>query len=525
MKNKIFALEVVLLMLATWSCREESDLLQTYDHNDNLVFGKAEKSFAAKFQVMWNGMSQYYTLWDYEAEQGVDWDAIYDEYYPQFAALDQRGDDETVTDDELYALMLKVLGPLHDGHFIFYMKNHKTGNKVVVFPNKERNQTRDDYTQAIDFSPNLSYYANPANNKIETNANGNRICIEYSTRLLDLLTPIFNTPGIGYKWIKAKIKELEALSTPTEMQAFQLEQLKELQSKLIEFVNNDSDIRIYNDLLARYSFLNVPGFDYIDSGFDNMGIRLVYALLKDNIAYFHVSGFYMSAYLNDSQSAVVFDMSNPATKNHVQQMKQVWQAWFDAIQQLHKAGTLKGIIIDVRSNGGGFTNDYQYCVGALLPEGGYQLGYLRGKRGYGRFDYSTMMPFTAKTMSTPHEVIDDIPVVILTNCKSVSMSEMSTLGVKKMPNGTVIGKRTWGGLCPLASNEYNSYNYSGYIGVEGVTPVYGYVPTLAAFTLDKKPIESQGIEPDIEVNLDPTLLSTGIDSQLEEAIQFIRPGN
>ena len=511
-------------MLTAWSCREESDVLKTYDHNDRTVFAAADTSFAAKFQLMWDGMNQNYAFWDYEAENGVDWDAIYDEYYPQFAALDERGDNETVTDTELTTLLNKVLSPLHDGHFVFQMQNHKTGNSAVACPSMERNKTRDDFTLATGFSPNLSYYADPANNKIETDANGNPVYMEYSTRLQDLLGPFFKTPGYGYQWIEAKIQELEALSSPTEMQAFQLQQLKELYPALTQFKNYPADISNYNNLQTKYSFLNIPGFDYFEPGFLNKGIRIVYALLKGNIAYFHVSGFYMSAYLEDSESENSFDMSNPVTKAHVQKMKQVWQAWFDAIQQLHKAGTLKGVIIDVRSNGGGFTKDFQYCVGALLPAGGYHVGYQRGKRGYGRFEYSTMMPFIAKTMSAPHEIIDDIPVVLMPNCRSVSMSEMSTLAVKKMANGTVIGKRTWGGLCPLISNEFNSYNYSGFIGVEGVTPVYGYVPTMAAFNIDKKPIEGQGIAPDIEVDLNPTLLTLGEDSQLNQAIQVISNG-
>lgn len=524
MKNKIFTLGAGLMMLTAWSCREESDMLQTYDHNDLLVFAAADTSFAAKFQLMWHGMNQNYTIWDYEAEQGVDWDAVYDEYYPQFAALDQRGKNETVTDDELQTLMGKVLNPLHDGHFSFKMKNHKTGNTVNIFPSQERNQTRDDFTQASQFSPKLAYYADPANNEIETDANGNPIYMEYSTRLQELFIPFFMTPGIGYRWIAAKIQELQALSAPTEMQTFQLQQLKELYIALTKFANTPINISVFNALQSKYSFLNVPGFDYFEPGFYDNGIRFVYALLKGNIAYFHVSGFYMNFYLNDAESATSFDMSNPATKNHVQQMKQVWQAWFDDVQQLHKAGTLKGIIIDVRSNHGGFVGNYQYCVGALLPEGGYQIGYQRAKRGYGRFEYSTMMPFIAQTMSTPHEVIDDIPVVALVNCWTISMGEMSTLGIKKMSNGTVIGKRTWGGLCPLAPNEYFSYNYSSFIGVEGVTPVYGYVPTMAAFNLDKKPIEGRGIDPDIEVDLNPTMFQMGRDSQLEQALSVIRKG-
>ena len=120
MKHKIFFMIMAgLLMTTAWSCRQESDALMGYDHNEKLVFGDAETSFAAKFKVLWNGMNQYYAIWDYEAENGVDWDAVYDEYLPQFEALDKR---DSVPDNELQALMAKVFDPLHDGHLSFIMR-------------------------------------------------------------------------------------------------------------------------------------------------------------------------------------------------------------------------------------------------------------------------------------------------------------------------------------------------------------------------------------------------------------------
>jgi C-terminal processing protease CtpA/Prc len=128
-------------------------------------------------------------------------------------------------------------------------------------------------------------------------------------------------------------------------------------------------------------------------------------------------------------------------------------------------------------------------------------------------------------LETEHEIIDDKPVVLLTNCMSVSMSEMTAQAVKLMPNGTIIGKRTHGGLCGLTDNNQHSLNYSGYIGVDGVTPVYGYVPTLASFTMDKEQLEGYGITPDIEVDFDYNeFIINDRDTQLDRALQFIRTG-
>ena len=58
----------------------------------------------------------------------------------------------------------------------------------------------------------------------------------------------------------------------------------------------------------------------------------------------------------------------------------------------HKAGDLGGVIIDMRSNEGGYMSDFRYTVGALVPSGGYHYANARFKRGPGRYDYSPVMP-------------------------------------------------------------------------------------------------------------------------------------
>ena len=116
-------------------------------------------------------------------------------------------------------------------------------------------------------------------------------------------------------------------------------------------------------------------------------------------------------------------------------------------------------------------------------------------------------------------------VVLLTNSASMSMSEATALLTQCMPNGKVIGKRTYGGLNLLSPNEYASYNYTDHIGVEGKTPVYAYVPIMADFDINKNLLEGVGVTPDIEVELDVTTFETTfVDSQLERAIDYIKNG-
>lgn len=524
MKNKIFALGALLLLMTASSCREQSDAMMGYDQYENLVFGDAKKSFGAKFKVLWNGMNQYYAIWDYEREKGVDWDAIYDECYPQFAALDQQS---TVTDDELNALMQKAFAPLHDGHLEFYMDNHKTGSTVRYIPAHDRLRKRPDLEEIM-VPISLNYYANVANGEIETDNSGNPIVMEHTTEAQTLVNAFMNTPGQGAMWIINRMEELEGKTSLTNDESFELTQLTNLRTSMKELGNQLTAAWIngYNDLQIQYSFLNIPGFCYIDPAFINgRDIDVKYALLKGNIAYFYLSRFALTSYMIDEESQKTFNMSNSDTQQHMQQVKQVWQAWFDAVQQLHKNGTLGGVIIDVRSNTGGNMNDSHYVVGSLVPAGGLLYSYQRFKRGTGRYEYSPMMPARIWTMSDPHETITE-PVVILANCQSVSMSESSVLCVKLLSNGTFIGKRTFGAICALTDNEDHSFNYAGYIGIKGVTPVFGHVPSMASYTIEKKLIEAEGITPDIDVDLDINLFkTTGRDTQLERALQFLRTGN
>ena len=439
MKNKIMILGAMLLLVLVTSCREESDALQNYAFNDGLAFEKARKSFAGKFKVLWKALDQNYGIWDYERSQGVDWDAVYDEFLPKYEALDKRDD---VTDEELRKLLEATLAPLHDGHFAAQMENHQTGNFVVTVPSNTRTKERDDFEAMKNTTHNLSAYLPAA-----FGGTGNQI--------------------LDYKEADTHIAEM-----------------------------------------------------------GEYGITVKYALFKDNIAYFYFSGFYLTLYLNDEKYQKIFGKANAATQQLALAVRQAWQAWFDKVQELHASGQLKGVVIDLRNNGGGMLDDNQYVLGSMLPSGGFEVAFSRFKRGVGRYDYSPLSPFKVPTLETAHETITE-PIVVLTNCGSVSMAEITSLGCQSLPNGTLIGKRTHGGLCSLITNPGVYYqNYSGIIGEMNKTPIYLYIPHMTTISKEGKLFEGVGLTPDIEVDLDVTQYqATGRDTQLERALQFCTTGN
>ena len=62
MKHKLFILGALFLLLTVTSCRQESDALYSYGHNDKLRCQEANESYAGEFQLFWHAMNQTYAL-------------------------------------------------------------------------------------------------------------------------------------------------------------------------------------------------------------------------------------------------------------------------------------------------------------------------------------------------------------------------------------------------------------------------------------------------------------------------------
>lgn len=517
MRALLFVLApLVLGTLVLSACQRDSDTLLSYDHADDVVFGPASKSFAEKFKVFRDGMSQNYALWDYEKEMGLDWDEHCDTMLPKFEALDKK---EKVLDDELSKVMNELLTPLHDGHLTVEFTNHKTGRTVTVQPSLLHNKSRSDYVtkDLKEYMPLL----------IPTRAKEGEV-LEFQTvsaTQYNLLYNAENYQGTIRLWVGNEIKRIGQKTILSEYEMYRLASLKNLSHELSYLLvySGREQLDKYNDIVLKYQYLEVPGLERISPSLVDAGVAVTYALFKGNIVYIYLNNCRLSDFLVPENLAKMQDMEGNNLKI-AQQVKEVWTKWFDKIQQLHAAGTLGGVVIDVRCNKGGTFDDYQYLLGAMLPTGGQTIAQIRYKRGTGRYDYSPLMPQVAPTYTSEHAVITE-PIVILTNCHSASMAETMARGAQLLPNGRVIGKRTWGGFCPVTGNENFSYHYSGQIGIQGETPVWALVPLVATYTLDGRQEEGYGITPDIEVDLDMELYQKEkSDTQIDRALEYIRTG-
>ena len=151
--------------------------------------------------------------------------------------------------------------------------------------------------------------------------------------------------------------------------------------------------------------------------------------------------------------------------------------------------TKKAIIIDERFNGGGQIADY-YIDMLKKPE-----------QSYWNFRYG-------KDLKSPSASIQG-PKVMLIDETAGSGGDLLPWLFRKFEVGTLIGKRTWGGLVGILG-------YPEFIDGGGVT-----APNVAFYTSDGFRVENEGVAPDIEIEQWPEEVINGRDPQLEKAIEVI----
>ncbi len=150
--------------------------------------------------------------------------------------------------------------------------------------------------------------------------------------------------------------------------------------------------------------------------------------------------------------------------------------------------TKKAIIIDERFNGGGQLADYYID---LLQ---------RPYQAYWNMRYG-------KDLKSPSASIQG-PKVMIIDETAGSGGDMLPWMFRKFNVGTLVGKRTWGGLVGILG-------FPEFLDGGGVT-----APNVAIWTKDGFIVENVGVPPDIEVEQTPADVIKGRDPQLEKAIEI-----
>jgi hypothetical protein len=163
----------------------------------------------------------------------------------------------------------------------------------------------------------------------------------------------------------------------------------------------------------------------------------------------------------------------------------------------------KGLILDLRNNGGGSLN-LAFLLASKLNRSESIAYYERAKQGPGASDFSSWVPLAFPQSSYQYTK----PVVVLLNRACYSATNSFAAMVRSLPNVTLMGDTTGGG---------------------GGLPVYSELPNGWTFRFSATQSQSRegldlesGIGPDIHLNLDSLQLAQGKDSYIEAALLQIK---
>ena len=173
-------------------------------------------------------------------------------------------------------------------------------------------------------------------------------------------------------------------------------------------------------------------------------------------------------------------------------------------QILSQMAACKGIIIDVRNNGGGSLTNVERIASRFFNEKTL-VGYISHKVGKGHSDFSDFYP---KYVNSYDKIRYQKPVIVLTNRSCYSATNDFVNVMKHAPNATIIGDKTGGGSgLPFSSELPNGWSVRF-----SASPIYN---------VNKEHIEF-GIEPDIYVSMTENDKSKGKDTLIEKAREVIR---
>jgi Periplasmic protease len=238
------------------------------------------------------------------------------------------------------------------------------------------------------------------------------------------------------------------------------------------------------------------GFDKSNS-YNGKPLTVLSGTINNKILFFSCSNFsllksYYSAVSNDVQISLNY--------------------FFNKLLDL--TDNIKGVVIDVRGNQGGDIGDLNFLIGHFIDKP-LHFGYTQSKSGNGRLEYTPWIKAIVNPGSNAKAI--KVPIIVLADLNSASLSEAVVMAIKALPNSLFVGETTWGATGPILEEEvYNAGQFviTNYLSVLTSSCKFKY--------LDNKIYEGKGFSPDILVPFNSIEIIEGKDSQLEKAIDLLR---
>ncbi|HIB8182130.1 TPA: S41 family peptidase [Elizabethkingia anophelis] len=579
-KKISFTLGILLVLTIINSCVRE-DVIST---KEPIRYTKSDiKSYGDLFRFFWTTMDERYNyFYEQKRKDGLDWDAVYREYNPKFNELKsfrnldysarQREEDR----DKAKQYFTDIINPIIDRHFvtrilfpqtniplasdtISFYGNMKFKNKKEIINYKY--MTKVDYMADKLMDDYLDFSGNFLNDKKNTSYKLLAGRLKSNPDIFYLTFPGFNFILGGQALLFQKGKYFSPnMDNPKILTAKEVEN-----SPLLNSIQNSESKertkKIAIDVLNAYNKMfisnEVKTFNYQMDKFINDDIisdELLNAITK-------VEEYKVPSMSNEvlgvkldlpiyfvSQPLLITAENTPYLKwftdrinEHLiaygyvdflintQVIKNATPLYKKLLNPLRQ-GNIKKLIIDLRDNGGGAALDINNFTSRFITKSA-TFAYQRTKEGTGRFNYTQWVPQVIK----PHRFAmpKDIPIVILTDEKSASMSEISTLAWKSQGKQVIsVGDYSSGATAGLTT-DYDGYNgglnsYSTRIQYLADHILF-YVPAMATKDMNGEVIEGIGIKPDIyvtppsreEVDEMKNSPKTHIDRTLSEAIKVL----
>jgi len=183
-------------------------------------------------------------------------------------------------------------------------------------------------------------------------------------------------------------------------------------------------------------------------------------------------------------------------------MNEINPSALDYYLQKYSNANYTGVIIDIRDNSGGRI-DLVDTLARRFVLSKTLVGYIKFKSGPGKNDFTEFIPRYLE----PANFTYSKPIVLLTNRMVYSSGNDFASVMSALPNVIIIGDRTGGGGGEPVSSELPN----GWRVRFSANPL---------FNIYKQHIES-GIAPNYYVNMDSSDEAKGIDTILEEAIDYL----
>jgi carboxyl-terminal processing protease len=172
-------------------------------------------------------------------------------------------------------------------------------------------------------------------------------------------------------------------------------------------------------------------------------------------------------------------------------------ATLQAIANLRQGHTLRGVIFDIRGNGGGDPDAVATLLGALAHD--RVTGYDCDADGHCRADRTND--------KTP---LLHLPVAVLTDRNAASASDAFSAAVKDLHLGTLVGVRTSG----IVAGQAATWTLDDGSAIN--------LPATHALGPNREIINGIGVAPDYVVPLTPDELSAGRDQDIIKALSILR---